>query len=259
MNSRHPLFNKVAMFQTGLVIAHFHKEGKLRSDTISMLECLAPIFDRVVLVSTCLNDSERKKLPASVQLHVRPNTGYDFYSYRYGIKQLQALGGHWQITLMNTSFIIQQPQLLASHYFEKYLPSEQFDVLGLTQSFEIQAHLQSYLLTFSSKCTRQTAFIEWWDEMTPINERSAVVYHYELGLSAMLQRCGMALTCAMPTPAIPANNPSHFYYKELLQQFGIVKIELLKSNPFELDLSGLTKALGHDARFAELVGEGLGN
>ena len=28
---------------------------------------------------------------------------------------------------------------------------------------------------------------------------------------------------------------------------------------FELDLSGLTKVLGNDARFAELVGEGLGN
>lgn len=70
----------------------------------------------------------------------------------------------------------------------------------------------------------------------------------------MLQRCGMALSCATP-----ANNPSHVYYKELLQQFGIVKIELLKSNPSELDLIGLTKALGHDAGFAELVEEGSGN
>jgi hypothetical protein len=77
--------------------------------------------------------------------------------------------------------------------------------------------------------------------------------------ATILQRSGTALTCAMPTPAIPANNPSHFYYKELLQQFGIVKIELLKSNPFEIDLSGLSKALGNDVRFAELVGEGLGN
>ncbi|MFM7801851.1 MAG: rhamnan synthesis F family protein, partial [Limnohabitans sp.] len=239
------------MFQKGLVIAHFHKDGKLRSDTISLLQHLSPIFDRIVLVSTCLTDSERKKLPTHVTLHVRPNTGYDFYSYRYGIKQLQASGGLWQITVMNTSFIVQQPQLLASQYFEKYLPSEQFDVLGLTHSFEVQPHLQSYLLTFSSPCTRQTAFIEWWNQMTPVNERHAVVFQYELGLSAMLQQCGMTLTSAMPTPKISANNPSHFYYKELLQQFGIVKIELLKSNPFELDLTGLTKAMGHDAGFAE--------
>ena len=248
------------MFHKGLAIANFHKVGKIRSDTIALLKCLVPVFERVVFESTCLDDNERDKLPASVDLHVHPNTGYDFYSYRYGTKQLQALGGTWQITVMNTSFIVQQPLLLASNYFEKYLQSEHFDVLSLTQSFEVQPHLQSYLLTFSSQCTQQTAFIEWWDQMTPINERYAVVYQYELGLSAMLQQSGMALTCAMPTPPHePARNPSHFYYKELLQQFGIVKIELLKSNPFDLDLAGLTSTMDNDPYFANLVNEGLRN
>jgi hypothetical protein len=76
-------------------------------------------------------------------------------------------------------------------------------------------------------------------------------------VAAFARYVGTSLKTSIP--AIPANNPSHFYYKELLQKFGIVKIELLKSNPFELDLSGLTKVLGHDAGFAELVGEGLGN
>jgi rhamnosyltransferase len=247
------------MHRKGLVVAHFHKEGKLRSDTLSILQCLVPLFDHVIFVSTHLLDSERDKIPANVTLHVRPNTGYDFYSYRFGIKYLQAQGGHWQITVMNTSFMVQHPKRLVVNYFERCLSSPDFDVLGLTHSNEVQPHLQSYLMTFSNHCTRHPAFIEWWDQMTPRDERYAVVFHCELGLSNMLQKNGMALTAVLNTPPLPANNPSHFHYKALLAQFGIVKIELLKSNPFELNLDSLTCAMAQDVGFAELVGEGMGN
>jgi hypothetical protein len=48
-------------------------------------------------------------------------------------------------------------------------------------------------------------------------------------------------------------NPTHFLWDALFEQFGVIKTELLKRNPYALDLREVTRMLLHDAAFRELV------
>jgi hypothetical protein len=65
---------------------------------------------------------------------VRDNTGYDFYSYRTGILPLLAENCAFQITLMNTSFIILELEKLIGNYVEAtrhFLPSDFYQATSM--------------------------------------------------------------------------------------------------------------------------------
>ena len=137
-----------------LVIAHFHKHGSLRSDTLCN-PAVTAVFDRIILVSTNLNDAEVPKIESFCQIKVRENIGYDFFSYRTGILQLFEEDIDYQITLMNTSFIILELEKLIANYFklvEDPLPNELF---GLTMSQEMFPHpkFSNDLVAVSLECS----------------------------------------------------------------------------------------------------------
>ena len=39
-------------------------------------------------------------------------------------------------------------------------------------------------------------------------------------------------------------NPTHFYSKNILKNYGIIKIDLIKTNPHKIDLTSIKKILG---------------
>ena len=135
-------------FQKALIVAHFNKFGKLRKDTIDALNVFNNFFDRIILVSTNLNEEEKYKIPNFVDTFVRKNIGYDFYSYRYGIRKLLKEKSDWQITLMNTSFVIIDPDKLYTQYIQNGIKEDNFEFYGLTKSNERKKHIQSFMMTF---------------------------------------------------------------------------------------------------------------
>ena len=215
-------------------------------------------FDRIILVSTNLQDSERLKVSSACEVVVRDNTGYDFYSYRTGILQLLAENPAFQITLMNTSFIILEPEKLIRNYVEGTRHSLPSDVYGLTMSQEHFPHIQSFLMTLSASLWSQQPFIDWWQQMEPVNDRQEVINRYEIGLSLFMTAKGLSLSSAFDhPPTAPILNPTHGSASALFDAFGIVKIETYRQNPHQLDLGFLL----HDnvkARHA-LLEEGMLN
>lgn len=228
-----------------LVIAHFHKHGRLRSDTVAAIRRLAAVFDRIILVSTNLNDAEVPKVESFCQIKVRENIGYDFFSYRTGILQLSEENSDYQITLMNTSFIILELEKLIANYFklvEGPLPNEFF---GLTMSQEMFPHIQSFLMTLSPSAWSAQPFIEWWQRMEPLNDRQEVINRYEIGLSLFMTAQGASFSTAFDHPPNALIvNPTHGSAKALFEIFGIVKIETFRQNPHQIDLSFLLHETG---------------
>lgn len=248
-----------------LVIAHFNKSGRLRTDTLGIINESLKYFEKIILVSTNLAPQEKLRLPDSVECHVRENTGYDFYSYRHGIKELQTNIRQWenfdQITLMNTSFLCVDPEKFLSNYINEAHQKTDFDFIGLTKSNEINLHLQTFLITFSKNVIQDDRFIEWWNGMVPLNERQQVIYKYEIGLSQFLIQLGYKLKSVhqekFSSSGIP--NPSHADFIELLWKYGIIKIEIIKQNPFKLNLTSLNETIKSDENFKKLIMEGLDN
>ena len=247
-------------FPNALVIAHYNKAGNLRQDTLDALPVLHRHFQKIILVSTHLNSEAEQKVPPFVDLYKRDNVGYDFYSYRQGMQSLIASGNEFQVTLMNTSFVITDPEKLCRHYVEQGIRRDEFDVYGLVKSHEIVEHLQSFLLTFSNRLMRDTSFIQWWDRMQALNARHEVIYAYELGLSRFLGTAGYPLIAAVTSHSGTAvANPSHAHYEALMDTFGILKIELIRDNPFNINLNRILAMAAHNDIFRRMVREALDN
>jgi rhamnosyltransferase len=199
-------------------------------------------------------------VPPFVDVLKRDNIGYDFYSYREGIRTIAASGNDYQVTLMNTSFVIADPEKLCQQYMEPGVNRETFDVYGLVKSNEIVEHLQSFLLTFSNRLMRNTGFLQWWDSMQALNARHEVIHAYELGLSQYLSKAGYPLKAAITSQSdARVANPSHANYEELLERFGILKIELIRDNPFNINLNRILNMTAHNDLFCRMVREGLDN
>jgi len=236
--------------EMAVVVAHYHRRGLVRSDLADLLGELDAMGAETVFVSTNLSGEGAKSLPNRTRVIERENHGYDFYSYKQGLAALDRRLLR-RIVLMNSSFLCADRRKLLERFFAH--DHRAWDVFGLTFSLERSRHLQSFLLSFSRRCFESGEFYRWWSELQPIDERDRVIEECELGLSRFLERAGFSLGAAFrPTPmnrAIalwrsirrirpvlnPATlNPTQFYWDFLLGQFGIVKIEMLKKNPYRL-------------------------
>jgi len=245
---------------TALVFAHFHQSGLIRSDTSALLNTLIEHIDDICFVSTNVIDSELKKLDPRIICKTRENYGYDFYSYKTGFDLINLKNKYDQLTLMNSSFLCFDPQKFINFYFKQGL-SEDFEVIGLTKSWEITEHIQSYLITISAKVLENKSFLKWWGDMNPLSIRQQVILNHEIGLSNFLLKFYKLRSVLKASPAIGQEipNPTHQFYLNLLEDVGILKIEIIKNNPWNVNLAPINKYIRQDDKFLSLIKEGLAN
>jgi len=94
-------FNNIA------VVAYFNDNNELDENFLFMLEILHKIFDHIILVSTSPFDLHSIERYANVRPIIRPNIGYDFYSYKVGLSALSEIGEKFNsIFLINSSFFV---------------------------------------------------------------------------------------------------------------------------------------------------------
>jgi hypothetical protein len=104
------------------------------------------------------------------------------------------------------------------------------------------------------------AFASFWHDMQPISDRDMVIPRYEVGLSHAMNRAGFRLATAFTPPAgarPPYRNPTHVFWDAVLAQFGIIKLELLRTNPFRMDLSRLDALLESRPEWRALVDDAV--
>jgi len=266
-----------------VVIAHFHAGGRVQENLRLLVQALLALPARVVFVSTGASAEALATLPAGVRAITRPNVGYDFESYRVGIAALGDLSALDELVLLHSSMVCIDAVKLRDRFFRA--PRPDADVFALTASREIAPHLQSFLVGFSRRVIASEAFVSWWRDLERVDHRDAVIGRYEIGMTAHFARAGFRLAAAFrPTPAqrfralcrhfeasgeVPpiagnatvtldldaadALNPMHFLWDAILEEFGVMKAELLKHNPHSIDLQHVNRMLLQDARLRALV------
>jgi lipopolysaccharide biosynthesis protein len=267
-----------------LVLAHYHSRGALRSDTLELLAAAGEFFPKILLISTALERAEVSKVPREVEVQVRPNIGYDFYSYRQGLLQLlnqpDAGARLDEICLMNSSFVC----LDGRRFLQRLLRDEQqlSECFGLVKSWQFAEHVQSYVLILKRPVFSDARVVRWWTNMVPLSQRDLVIVNYEIGFSRLLVQLGYRLSAAYDHRTALSEavkrlgsesaqeaelnamlnamlNPSHFHWLELLREFATLKIEVFRRNPCALDLRHLTLLAQADARVREVLAEGMQN
>jgi rhamnosyltransferase len=248
-----------------ILLAHYEPDGRLSEDWCRLLRLLrAGGFADVVLVSTGLDAERYREALEGTRTIIRENVGYDFYSWRRAIAET-SLSDYREAILINNSFHIVDPERFCE-VLQAPLPGD-VDVRGLTASWEIAYHAQSYFMQFSNAAVRSAPFESFWANLEPVSDRTSVIGRYEIGLSRELSRHFRIDSIFRPGPyekylllrrglknsswvngatlergyeaAKGVLNPALMLWDCLLPRYGIVKKQLVHQNPLNWPIENI--------------------
>lgn len=251
--------------ELAFVIAHYHPKGHVPLHLYALLQRLSLLTSRIVFVSTGISDEQISRISPFAKIIRRENIGYDFWSYKIGIDALGDTRNLRKLVILNSSFITIDPRTICEIFKQNPLDGA---MRGLTICGGAQHHAQSYCVSFEGNfLINSPLFKGWWQNMEPISERQRVIDQYEIGMSQRFLSHGVAvLGIFQPTWndlliaqsrgidtrtwSIDCNtrniiidlevarimNPTHYLWDRLVEQFSVIKIEVLKKNPMGLNL-----------------------
>lgn len=237
------------------IYAHYDADGVIRDYVVKMLNSLKELSFKVIFVTTStLQTMEKQKVANLVETVIEiENIGYDFFSWKTGISSvIDNLHNTDELVLINSSII--GPLFPLKKSFEKMADSSA-DFWGMTESYETNYHLQSYFIVFRKKIINSTIFKDFWLTLEPLADRQKVINSYELKLTDYFTSHGFKSDSCVKIRDIkrsnlkywilkfrPRRNPTLFYPFELLKlQMPFVKIQLLRDNPYQINLTMLKK------------------
>jgi lipopolysaccharide biosynthesis protein len=166
------------------VLVHYDPHGLIADHVRYTIDALRPAADRLVFVTTAdLTPAARARLDTVDEAIARPNTGYDFSSWRTGLLATGDWPDHDRLILANDSIVgplAPVTDLLAHH------TATGADGYGITISHQYLTHLQSYFMAFTPAVLSNPYFHAFWHALTPIDDRERVIDNYELGLARLL-------------------------------------------------------------------------
>lgn len=172
------------------VVAHYDASHRLAHHVRLLLQELLGVCEQVVLVSTTGVDYSAAVWASeypNLKVVTRKNQGYDFMSYREGLRHLGDVAGA-EVFICNDSFV--GPVVPLTSILDRMEPVE-CDFWGMTESFTFEWHVQSYFMVFRPAATRSAEFRAFWEELEPLSDRFQVITRYELGLSRRLASAGL--------------------------------------------------------------------
>lgn len=186
---------------------------------------------------------------------VRENRGYDFAAWADAIRRLWGeLAILPVVAIANDSVF---GPLASFNAMLDRVNSAEADVIGMTDSYEVMHHYQSYLLFFKNRALRSAAFRRFWYQVE-IGDRDFVIDRYEVRLLSKMLDAGLRCTCLFPTPAKPRINPTLTRWRELINAgFPYIKADLLRTNPWKADLTGWEALLAERGYDPALTKPGL--
>lgn len=256
-----------------LLIAHYHSKGKIREDLCNFIKKASKSFNKIIFISTKLNNNERKKIDKFALIISRPNYGYDFYSYKVGLERLfkENKKKNEIIFFIGSNLIFIDPMKLIKQINNNTKIYKK--IHGLSKSWEIEEHLQTDMLSIPTSYFYEKKFYNWWKKIKKFKKRSTIIGKYELGFSQFLYKNNIQYDCYFQDNIIDypnthlkmfkkkisniffrkikvyKKNPTHFYWKKILKKFGIIKIDLIKKNSNKVDINNLRNILGEKKYF----------
>lgn len=170
----------------------------------------------------------------------KPNAGYDFGSWAVGFARYPAGLRRKFVVIANDSLVgpfAPLDDLLAD--FE----GSKADVWGTTSTHQFVDHLQSFFLGFRDGVLAHSSMRQFFNGLPAIEQKSAIIERYELGLSRRLFAEGFTMSAAFESELVtsPTENPTISGWRELLRLgFPFVKRELLRNPDVVAD--------GHEVR-----------
>lgn len=252
-----------------VIFSHYDVDGIIDEYVIYYLKQLHKIAYEVIVISTApLRPNEADKLKDLATVIVRENIGYDFYSWKLGLQQID-FNTIDELVICNDS--VYGPLYPLEEMFDKM--AQNYDFWGITDTCELGYHLQSYFVVFIKPVISSSVFTEFWTNIQPLNGKMKIVKNYELKMTETFLnagfKCGVVDTSQPPKLNISShitkpsfvykflrslipkyiyhkpvryygNNPTLYFGDHLIKSgVPVVKVALLRDNPRKVDISGI--------------------
>ena len=175
------------------VFSHFDRDGKVDDYVIHYATQLCRLGFGIIFVSTAddLDDDGVSRLqPLCREIVVRDNVGYDFGSWKAGLELAGNLEGVETLILANDS--VYGPVHDLAPVFAT-MRDRGLDVWGITDSWQLRYHLQSYFMVFEKAALQSPAFQNFWKSLPAFCFKRVLIWRCEVGLSQGLIKAGLAL------------------------------------------------------------------
>ena len=183
-----------------VVMAGFFRGNRIPAVTQVWIESLAAYSHHLVLVFDNHPPEEVPEQWADCEIDsiFERHGEYDFGSYKRGLRHARAQG--WldeatHVLLCNDSVI--GPLNDLSQVFQSVCGAPDH-VYGLTFSYQIRPHLQSFFLMMGRDVFLHPRITSFFDDVKPLSSRFAVIEAYEIGFSALLLDEGFQLRSFVP-------------------------------------------------------------
>ena len=201
------------------VVAHYSKSPELSNSLKNYLTELIDNSFEIILVSAC--ESEKvlaidDYLKSKLTIIRKPNLGYDFGSWATALSELPQILECDELLLTNDSLI--GPLANISKLLGEMRKSN-FDVTGLTDSNQLQYHIQSYMVHFKKSAVKNLNIQKLLKSVVHLNLKNDVILKYELGLTRTAQLSGLFVGALFPWNLVvaPEKNPSLVGWERMLE------------------------------------------
>ncbi len=183
-----------------VLFAHYDPANEVRPYVVHHLRALGELGELQFVSNSPLPAGEADKVrPHAARMLLRENAGFDFGAWKEALRgaDLSTLD---ELVLTNSSVV--GPLRPLAPIFER-MAADGWDFWGMTESFELSHHLQSWFLVLRKPALSSQAFREFVEGILPYRAKDNVVFSYELGLSAYLWQHGFRGGAAFPLDALP--------------------------------------------------------
>lgn len=240
--------------------AHFNEDDSIKPYVIYILKSLYLNTEEIWFISnSTLNKSSHEQLKSYCKnIYLRENTGLDFGMWKHVMHDIDCQA--WdEILLINSS--IYGPINPIEPIFAE-IDNTSGDIIGLTDSRELDYHLQSYFLLFRSSVFRSDYWLQFWDSILPFTDKKQIIRSYEIGLSKWFLQHGFILKSLFPINKILFGRlqiKSTYYLSLsrivckdcnpviklpdllLASGFPFLKLEVVRRNPCKVPISRIRK------------------
>jgi lipopolysaccharide biosynthesis protein len=179
------------------IFVHFDRGGRVHDYIIYYLEALQEAGYEIVFVSNG-RDLEPVAIariePLCAAILERRNIGYDFGAYRDGLAFLGDLSRFEEVILANDS--VYGPLFDLRQVLTRCDSSA--SVWGMTDSWDIRYHLQSFFLVIGNDALRHPKFTAFWRDLLPTQSKQMVVRRHEVGFTQAMLRAGLSCAALFP-------------------------------------------------------------
>ncbi len=186
---------EIALGPKVVLFMHFDRRGQVRPQLLEYMRELKENGRSIV----CVSNSRRLKPAAMSALQeictcviVRRNIGYDFAAWRDALEFLGLPRAETEEVICANDSVF--GPLIPLGDMLRRLNYAHADVWGLTDSWQVRYHLQSFFLAFGPTALRAEAFGKFWRSIRPVPAKFYVVKTYEVGVTQAMIKGG--LRCA---------------------------------------------------------------